>query len=238
MTDLSPLPDSLRALIDAEDATPAAGDPAAIRGRVLATVGITGVALTANASTAAAAGTTTAAAGTTAAVAGVAGKIVAVMLTVGAIGGGAAVVSRDDRPAPRTPAPIVRTVAPAPTVVDHAPVIETLPPPIVVTAPAPARPTPLRKPTASTVDDQRTLLRRAWDARARNEPSASLAAVELDAKLHPDGALAEERDALRIDALVQLSRLDEARDRALAFAARYPDSLHRALISRALEAPP
>jgi hypothetical protein len=91
------------------------------------------------------------------------------------------------------------------------------------------------RPAAPPADDEPTLLHHAWDALGHGDTATALATLELDAKLHPTGGLAEERDALRIDVLLRLSRTDEARTRAREFAANYPDSIHGDLIARALD---
>ena len=62
-------------------------------------------------------------------------------------------------------------------------------------------------------------------------PSTSAA---RDEKLHADGALAEERAAVRIVALAKLGRQREALDENIEFTAKYPNSIHRDAIARAL----
>jgi hypothetical protein len=54
----------------------------------------------------------------------------------------------------------------------------------------------------------------------------------------PRGALAEEREALAVDALVATGRYQEARRRADAFRARYPGSLFAPSVAAALQAIP
>jgi hypothetical protein len=240
VTDLgAPLPASVRELIAAEEAAPPGGDRAAIRGRVLASVGIAAAATAATTSTSAA---------STAGV--VTGKLIAFVLVVGAIGGGVAVVARrnsDVRPAaPRVEPPVPRAVVPAPPAPPA--VAPSVSPPVESTtaqalaAPAPvvvpAKPSP-RKPTPeSSAPSQRALLADAWAALGRGEHETALSIVERDARLHPGGALAEEREALRIDILLRLGRTGDAGIRARAFADRYPDSLHHALVERAIHEAP
>lgn len=60
----------------------------------------------------------------------------------------------------------------------------------------------------------------------------ALALVELDLRSHPSGPLDEEREALRIRALVAVGRLDEARTLTTAFAQRYPSSIQLTLLER------
>jgi hypothetical protein len=61
-----------------------------------------------------------------------------------------------------------------------------------------------------------------------------LALAEEHLNRYPHGILDQEREALRIEALVALGRMDEARSRARAFEAAYPGSPHRARIAHAL----
>lgn len=252
MSDLSPLPGEIQALIAAEADAPVPADRAAVRARVLATVGIaagtaiaTSGAASAAATSAGAASTAGAGAGAAAVASGITGKILVIAIAATVVGGTAVIVTRDD-PAPR--ATHVGAVAPAQPPAPSQPAAQhAAPAPIAPSSPAPpavsppaSKPRPVdRAPSPPAVvepevDDQPTLLHRAWDALGRGDAAAALDAVELDATHHPDGPLAEEREALRIDALLRLSRTDEARDRARAFAARYPDSIHRDLVARAL----
>ncbi|NVB83650.1 MAG: hypothetical protein HOV81_35075 [Kofleriaceae bacterium] len=82
------------------------------------------------------------------------------------------------------------------------------------------------------------LLRRAWAALNTGAAVEALALVRDDIRLHPDGVLTEERAALNVLALAKLGRHDEARAASTAFTSRYPTSVHRARIERALEEKP
>ncbi|HJL19504.1 MAG TPA: hypothetical protein RMH99_27830 [Sandaracinaceae bacterium LLY-WYZ-13_1] len=55
------------------------------------------------------------------------------------------------------------------------------------------------------------------------------------ARRHPSGSLSEERDALRIRALIELGRITEARDEAERFFAEHPRSLFRRGLEARLE---
>jgi hypothetical protein len=126
------------------------------------------------------------------------------------------------------PAPMI---APAPTITTTAP--EPTPPgeePAVMLAPqALDRPDAPRRAGPS----QPELLAKAWQALAK-DPAQALKLVELDARLHARGALVEEREALRIQALVALDRRDEAAALAAKFSARFPRSVHRATVERSV----
>jgi hypothetical protein len=69
------------------------------------------------------------------------------------------------------------------------------------------------------------LLRRAEAAYVRGDQRATLALVSEHAQRFPHGRLAEERDALRVQALAESGRSEDARRAAAAFAARYPRSV-------------
>jgi outer membrane protein assembly factor BamD (BamD/ComL family) len=58
----------------------------------------------------------------------------------------------------------------------------------------------------------------------RSDPDGALAWLDAADRSHPDGPLAEERAALRVDALVFAQRIGLARDAAEQFLARYPRS--------------
>jgi hypothetical protein len=122
-----------------------------------------------------------------------------------------------EAPALAPPTPVERidvhqaTVAPAPA-----------PPP----APAPDREAPAAAPS------QADLLAQAWQALGKNDPTATLQLLDTDRRLHPDGALSEEREAMHVQALAAAGHMVEARTEAEAFRARYPHSVHRAAIDK------
>ena len=63
----------------------------------------------------------------------------------------------------------------------------------------------------------------------------ALAALDAIAREFPNGALAQEREALAIEALRVSGRSAEARARATKFLTRYPASPHASSVRRALE---
>jgi hypothetical protein len=63
---------------------------------------------------------------------------------------------------------------------------------------------------------------RALDA----NPALALSLAERHRALFPEGALAQEREVIAVEALRALRRPDEAEARARRFRARYPDSAH------------
>jgi len=63
---------------------------------------------------------------------------------------------------------------------------------------------------------------------------AALTALTAHEREFPDGVLAEERDALRVRALIEAGREAEAKRRARDFAVEFPDSVHLRTVERAL----
>jgi hypothetical protein len=69
------------------------------------------------------------------------------------------------------------------------------------------------------------LLDEARVALSRGDSSAALGFLDRHARAFPRPKLGEEREALRVEALVKARRYDEARAVAQAFRASYPDSM-------------
>ncbi len=84
---------------------------------------------------------------------------------------------------------------------------------------------------------ERALLDLARAAAARGEPALALAQAERHRQQFPQGRLAEEREAMAIRALLALGRRADARARADAFRASYPNSFLTPVIDSALSAP-
>ena len=150
--------------------------------------------------------------------------------------GGGILVGANLRPPISTPdAPIlteVRTVPPvAPVASAPAPVppVPPAPPPPRV----PARAAPPKAPavvsSASAVVDtlslERALLDQGRTAIVRGEPSSALTLLGEHERRFPDGKLAEERDALYVEALASAGRESEASTRAERFRRDHPASL-------------
>ena len=100
-----------------------------------------------------------------------------------------------------------------------------------------AEPPRRRETPKQPAPSQAELLAKAWRALA-NDPTETLRLLDLDQRLHARGALVEERDALRVQTLTALDRREEAGELAARFIERYPRSVHRKAVERALvEAP-
>ena len=230
MSELEPPPDALKDLFAADKQAPtiAVSTRAALRSRLAATVGRAPLGH--------------AAAG---AALGGASKALAIVAIALAAGAGTAIAvkhARASRPVIQQPAPPQNTA------------VVSAPPPVHAHDPAEAAETqksehpPLRssvQPHPRTEDEttelhnasapsEPDLLKRAWTALSAGEPERALQITEQDAQIHPDGVLAEEREAARIVALARLHRMDEARSAASRFLKEHPESIHRALVERAI----
>ncbi len=85
---------------------------------------------------------------------------------------------------------------------------------------------------------ERVLLDRARRSLLHGDPLGALAAVGEHERRFPRGVLSEERDALRVEALVAAARFDDARASAAAFHAAHPGSLLTPAVDSALTAIP
>jgi hypothetical protein len=121
------------------------------------------------------------------------------------------------------------TTPPAPAIATPkapAPAAAATPSPIDETPPS--RPRVIPPPRLSPADAIRAeliLLRPARAAVARENFAAALPPIAEHARRFKGGRLAEEREALRVKALVGLGRADEARRAAAAFRAHFPHSV-------------
>jgi hypothetical protein len=207
---IEPLPPELAKLIAAERAAPVAGHAirAIVRAKVATTVA--GAPLGAAASAGAF---------------GV-GKLLAIIAVV--VGAGTvAIVKTQTASTPRQP-PATQTVSH----VEVAPKPEPqAPPPVAEEAP---RVSVLAPPPKPSIPSQAEILQQAWSSLSRGEAQRALDLAVKDAQVHADGALSEEREALRIVALAKLGRATEATDASSTFLAKYPTSIHREVIARAI----
>jgi hypothetical protein len=79
--------------------------------------------------------------------------------------------------------------------------------------------------TADLAREELHLMRQARATVARGDFEAALSAIAEHARRFKNGRLVEEREALRVKALVGLGRAEEARHAAAAFRARFPLSV-------------
>ncbi len=91
---------------------------------------------------------------------------------------------------------------------------------------------------ASRLAAERRLLDEARSALLAGEPARAVERLDRHRVHFPDGLLVEERDAMRVEALVKASRYDEARSLGSAFRARWPASLFLATVDSAIASIP
>ena len=85
----------------------------------------------------------------------------------------------------------------------------------------------------SSMLEETQLLAAAQRALGSGDPKHALELLDRHRRLHPQGVLAQERDAARILGLCALDRANEARSARAAFDAKYPSSLLHARIKQA-----
>jgi hypothetical protein len=140
------------------------------------------------------------------------------------------------------PAPVARVVyvdriaPPAPPAPDTTgTAIAVIQPPAASVTPPPSA-APLNR--ASQLSAERILLDEARAALAQGDPARAIDRLERHRRTFATPLLAEERDAMWIQALVKAGRYDEARARASAFQKRSPDSLFSSVVASAIDSIP
>ena len=135
-------------------------------------------------------------------------------------------------PPARPPEPVLM---PAPKALEPQPALLPNKPP----APSKAPPVVAESPPAPTVDralaQERALVERGRSASARGRVEEALQALDEHRARFEKGRLGEEREALAIQAFASSGRFEEARQRASAFKASYPNSLLAPVVDAALK---
>ncbi|MCA9595289.1 MAG: hypothetical protein KC776_18350 [Myxococcales bacterium] len=162
--------------------------------------------------------------------------VAALAFAAGALSGGAAMstrapvaMARVEQSAPRVVVVHVPTSAPSPT---HDDTIEPAELPVerahrsATLNPAPTRDRSLAR--------ERALISRARTALAKQNARDALAALGAHAREFPGGRLTEERESLRVQALVLSGKRDAAEQQASEFAKKYPKSLLRGAVEQSL----
>ena len=236
---LEPLPPSLRALVDAEKASPDPQSDVAdkVFSRLTATLGVG-----AAAGSAAAPRASTSALPPRPSLLGHAPYRTLATFLMGATMGAAGYATVSHVRAPG------REVSPA----SAAPPPALLPPlPRATETPAPAMAPPASSPNPPSGtapmslhahDDrlaaERNLIEMARTSLARGRLDGALAVLRRHSREFPHGQLSEERDSLLVQALVTKGDYDQARGRAAIFRRRYPGSLFAPAIDQALQSIP
>ena len=261
--DLEPLPDDLKRLL--REGRPGAEPPPGSRDAVLAFIALEAGALGAAALVHGVAGSTRAASAagrgalgrallTFKSSVGIGGLVVgaAVGAGVGAAGH-AALVSRYAEPLPPSsmatsrPAPPVASntvtapsaMAPAPPIVSAESLPRAVSPPAATPAPHSANAgipgqAPSARDTALGAED--ALIDMARTAVARKQGDVALGPLERHARDFPNGRLAEDREWLWIQALMEVGRVDEAKARATRFRSAFPRSMYLPALDQVLPA--
>jgi hypothetical protein len=254
------LPDDLRALIAQERATPALSSEASARiaERLASTLALPPLpAPPPTASSVLGSSTRSAAShapsAITTASAWTAGKLVPIALAF-VLGGatGAVITARvmESTPARTAPieqaqprvAPVAPIVKPERVPVERAPASPGVEPPmpsdVAPLASKPEATAPERVETDRELRAERELIALARRALAQGHADDALAALERHDRRFPKGRLAEERDSLRVPALVMLGRRNDAAERAAQFRTRHPNSLFAPVVDSALHSAP
>jgi hypothetical protein len=136
-------------------------------------------------------------------------------------------------PSAQAPPPAVPSIAPRPTSEPAAP------PSASSVCPAPPPRTPDReRETDRGLGRERALLDQARASLVGGDPGRALAALDRHRRLFPEGHLEEERDVLRVRALLGAGRTKEAQTEAGRFLRKHPASLFRPAVEEAIAEPP
>jgi hypothetical protein len=137
-------------------------------------------------------------------------------------------VARSATPAP---APEERPAAPAPARSTRRHAVEAH-----ATAPA-AAPAPTPAPAVAPTDllAREVPLIDAARSQVASSPSRALASLEAHRREFPHGQLAAEREFLTVQALLQMNRMADAKQRAAELASRFPSSSYAARAGRLIE---
>jgi hypothetical protein len=175
-------------------------------------------------------------------------KAGAVILALGVLCGGAWYV-RTVRDAEHTQAETRRVIelearqtpsTVAPRAPDNASIENAVPPPSPTPSPdsasAPPRPapSPRQRPGSGDSEAETKLVVAAGAALVRDNAEAALALTREHLARFPNGAHAEERDRIAIEALARLEGVERARAAADRFFMRYPQSIYRSRIESLL----
>jgi TolA-binding protein len=167
----------------------------------------------------------------------------AAFLTAIAFGGGVLVGEAHRSISDRTPSPaatsspvVVQAPAellPVPTIApSHLPSAE--PPSVAVSAPSATALAPTTRAPAGDPNEERALIDTARTALTRGRTVDAMTAIEDHTRRFPRGRLAEEREALAVQALALAGDSEGARARAERFRRAYPSSIFSSAVDHAL----
>ena len=163
---------------------------------------------------------------------GIGGIVAGVALTV-------ALRKPDVLQAPPTVVSVYVDRAPPPTATQVTPIVIASAAPAASTsaqaAPSASAPS---QPRADNISEERALLDTARTALGRGDGASAMTGVKKHEQRFPKGQLAEEREAIAVQALVALGSGDLARARGERFKRTYPNSVLAPAVSAALDAIP
>ncbi|MBN1611885.1 MAG: hypothetical protein JW940_34960 [Polyangiaceae bacterium] len=107
-------------------------------------------------------------------------------------------------------------------------------PPLAESSPAKPKPAAAAPSATEAYARELRVLQPAQQAVARQDFASALAAIAEHQRRFPSGRLAEEREALRVKALLGLGRTEEARRAGVGFRRRFPQSVLRGRIDKML----
>jgi outer membrane protein assembly factor BamD (BamD/ComL family) len=90
----------------------------------------------------------------------------------------------------------------------------------------------------SQIDAERIVLDEARAGLIQGDPERALAHIETHRTKYPEGFLAEERDAMQVEALARAGRYEDARRAAARFRARRPSSMYTSTVDDAIASIP
>ncbi|MDF2692624.1 MAG: hypothetical protein K0S65_1007 [Labilithrix sp.] len=185
-------------------------------------------------------------------------RVVALLASVCVLGivAGSQLHLDGERPPSRPPAPsplepraaepsAAVPAASAPEPADEIPMMRIDDLPSSVLRPAPPPPGSVRRappgqdpPPAGDLAEEYRLIERARAGIESKDPAGALRSVHEYEERFPKGQLNQECESLHIQALVLAGRIDEARERAATFQARFPNGLLLPSVARAIASAP
>ena len=140
--------------------------------------------------------------------------------------------------APLGPPPLLIAAEPLPEDVTPVSTLPVAPMAVIPRAIASSPPSAPAAAHTSRLSDERKLLDDARSGLLQGDPEAAIERLESHRTRFADGLLAEEREAMEVEALVRAGRTEEAREKATAFRARSPQSLFLPTVESAIAPTP
>jgi hypothetical protein len=164
-------------------------------------------------------------------------KLGLLLAVVAPVAAGALYAARSSAPAPQASSPAVVTIAPPrspeprlePSVAEQPAEVAQ------IEKPSAERASERAQPEASAISEENRLLREARAASRAGDPAGALATLKVLDRRFPGGALVQERELLRVQALRAQGSHAEAEQRARRFLRLYPTSPYASHMKASLE---